>query len=46
MDQQSIFQTVQSKILISLWNYMDLVINQDKPADNQGNMLYYVMDEQ
>ena len=25
---------------------MDLLINQDKPADQQGNMLYYVMDEQ
>ena len=34
------------KILISLWNYMDLLINQDKPADQQGNRLYYVMDEQ
>ena len=34
------------KILISLWNYMDLLINQDKPADHQCNRLYYVMDEQ
>ena len=34
------------KILISLWNYMDLLINQDKPADQHGNRLYYVMDEQ
>ena len=34
------------KILISLWNYMDLLINQDKPADHQGNKIYYVMDEQ
>ena len=34
------------KILISLWNYMDLLINQDKPVDQQGNRLYYVMDEQ
>ena len=34
------------KILISLWNYMDLLINQDKPADQQGNRLYYVMNEQ
>ena len=34
------------KILISLWNFMDLLINQDKPADQQGNRLYYVMDEQ
>ena len=25
---------------------MDLLINQDKPAENQGNRLYYVMDEQ
>ena len=25
---------------------MDLLINQDKPADQQGNRLYYVMDEQ
>ena len=44
--KQSIFQTVQSKILISLWNYMDLIINQDKPPNHQGNRLYYVMDEQ
>ena len=34
------------KILIRLWNYMDLLINQDKPVDQQGNRLYYVMDEQ
>ena len=34
------------KILISFRNYMDLLINQDKPADQQGNRLYYVMDEQ
>ena len=34
------------KILISLWNYMGLLINQDKPADKQGNRLHYVMDEQ
>ena len=34
------------KILISLWNYVDLLINQDKPADQHGNRLYYVMDEQ
>ena len=34
------------KILISLWNFMDLLINQNKPADQHGNMLYYVMDEQ
>ena len=33
------------KILISLWNYMNLLINQDKPADQQGNKIYYVMDE-
>ena len=33
------------KILISLRNYMDLLINQDKPADNQGSRLYYVIDE-
>ena len=25
---------------------MDLLINQDKPADQQGNWLYYVMNEQ
>ena len=34
------------KILISLWNFMDILINQDKPADQHGNKLYYVMDEQ
>ena len=34
------------KILVSLWNYMDLLINQDKPPDQQGNRLYDVMDEQ
>ena len=34
------------KILISLWIFMDLLINQDKPADQQGNRLYYAMDEQ
>ena len=35
------------KILISLWNYMDLLINQDKPEDQQqGNKLYYMRDEQ
>ena len=34
------------KILISLWNYMDLRINQDKPDDQQGDKLYYVRDEQ
>ena len=34
------------KILISLWNYMDLLINQDTPADQQGSRLYYVMDKQ
>ena len=25
---------------------MDLLINQDKPADQHSNRLYYVMDEQ
>ena len=34
------------KILISLWNFMDLLINQDKPVDQCSNRLYYVMDEQ
>ena len=34
------------KILISLWNYMDLLINQDKPEDQQDDKLYYVRDEQ
>ena len=33
------------KILISIWNYMDLLINQDKPEDEKGNKLYYVSDE-
>ena len=27
------------KILISPWNYMDLLINQDKPEYQQGNKL-------
>ena len=40
------FPNCTVKILISIWNYMDLLINQDKPADQHGNMLYYVMDEQ
>ena len=34
------------KILISLGNYMDVLMNQDKPVDQQCNRLYYVMDEQ
>ena len=31
------------KILISLWHFIDLLMNQDKPADQKGNRLYYVM---
>ena len=34
------------KIHISLWHYMDLLINQDKPEDQKCNRLYYVMEEQ
>ena len=34
------------KILISLWNYMDLLNNQDKPEDKQGDKLYFVWDDQ
>ena len=34
------------RILISLWNYMGLLINQDKPEHQQDNKLYYVRDEQ
>ena len=34
------------KNLISLWDYMDLLINQDRPADEKYNKLYYLMDEQ
>ena len=34
------------KILISLWNYMDLLINQDKPEDQQDDKLYNVRHEQ
>ena len=33
-------------ILISLWNYMDLLINQDKPENQKADKLYYVRDEQ
>ena len=46
MGQQSIFQTVQSKFSSAYGAFIDLLINQDKPAEQQGNMLYYVMDEQ
>ena len=34
------------KILISLWNYMDLLINQGKPEVEQDDKLYYLRDEQ
>ena len=34
------------KILISLWNYMDLLINQYKPENQQGDKLYYVRNKQ
>ena len=34
------------KILICLWNYMDIPINQDKPEDQQHDKLYYVRGEQ
>ena len=32
--------------LINLWNYMNLLINQDRPADQKYNKLYHVIDEQ
>ena len=32
-------------ILISLWNYMDLLINQDKPEDQPDDKLYYMRDK-
>ena len=34
------------KNLISLWDYMNLLIKQDRPADEKYNKLYYLMDEQ
>ena len=34
------------KNLISLWNYMNILIKQDRPAERKHNKLYYVMDEQ
>ena len=34
------------EILISLWNYMNLLINHDKPDDQQDDKLNYVRDEQ
>ena len=34
------------KILISLWNFTDLLINQEKSADQHSNRLYYAMDEE
>ena len=34
------------KNLISLWNYMNILIKKDRPADQKYNMLYYVLDEQ
>ena len=33
-------------ILINLWNYMNLLINQDKPDDQQDDKLNYVRNEQ
>ena len=34
------------KNLISLWNYMNLLIKQERPAEQKYNKLYYIMDEQ
>ena len=34
------------KNLIRLWDYMNLLIKQDRPADQKYNKLYYVLDEQ
>ena len=34
------------KNLISHWDYMNLLIKQDRPADQKYNKLYYLMDEQ
>ena len=34
------------KDLINLWNYMNLLIKQDKPADQKYNKLYHDIDEQ
>ena len=34
------------KNLIGLWDYMNLLIKQDRPADEKYNKLYYLMDEQ
>ena len=44
MAQKYISQTVQSKF--SSAYYMDLLINLDKPEDQQDGNLYYVRDEQ
>ena len=44
MAQKYISQTVQSKF--SSAYYMDLLINLDKPEDQQDGKLYYVSDEQ
>ena len=35
-----------AKNLNSLWDYMNLLINQDRPTDKKYNKLYYLMDEQ
>ena len=34
------------KNLIGLWYYKNLLIKQDRPADEKYNKLYYLMDEQ
>ena len=34
------------KNLISLWDYMNLLIKHDRPADQNYNKLHYLMDEQ
>ena len=34
------------KILISLWDYMNFLIKQNRPADQKYNKFYYVIDDQ
>ena len=34
------------KPLISLWDYMNILIKQNRPADQKYNKFYYVIDEQ
>ena len=34
------------KNLISLWDYMNILIKQNRPADQKYDKFYYVIDEQ